>query len=99
IWTLLVLGRYADVTAPALYGRDVNLYWDLRYIPDVTAMVVQAAPVWLVVIAVVAAVLFIVVVYALIRWALGHVARTAADPRRRLLLTGVATVLVALFAM
>src|SRR5262245_10713363 len=23
-----VLGRYAEVTAPALYGRPVNLYWD-----------------------------------------------------------------------
>ena len=37
VWTVLVLGRYADVTAPALYGRDVNLYWDLRFVPDVAA--------------------------------------------------------------
>src|SRR5690242_5589357 len=48
VWALLVIGRYADVTAPALYGREVNLYWDLRYVPDVTAMVVDAAPKWLV---------------------------------------------------
>jgi hypothetical protein len=39
VWLLLTLGRYADVTAPALYGRDVNLYWDLRFIPDVVKMV------------------------------------------------------------
>ena len=25
-WTVLVVGHYADVTAPALYGREVNLY-------------------------------------------------------------------------
>ncbi len=35
LWVLLVIGRYVDVTAPALYGRDINLYWDLRYVPDV----------------------------------------------------------------
>src|SRR5436853_1548013 len=25
-WMLLVVGRYADVTATALFGRDINLY-------------------------------------------------------------------------
>src|SRR5207249_7516306 len=24
LWVLLVIGRYADVTAPALYGREIN---------------------------------------------------------------------------
>src|SRR5262245_15029479 len=37
VWLLLVIGRYADVTASALFGRDINLYWDLRYIPDVVS--------------------------------------------------------------
>src|SRR6266852_7131215 len=26
LWLALVVGRYAEVTAPALYGRDGNLY-------------------------------------------------------------------------
>src|SRR5204863_9082444 len=30
VWMALTVGRYAEVTAPALYGRGVNLYWDLR---------------------------------------------------------------------
>src|SRR5216684_418959 len=47
-WTVLVLGRYAEVTAPALYGRDINLYWDLRFIPDVVHMITRVAPTWLV---------------------------------------------------
>ena len=47
LWVLLVLGHYADVTTPALYGRDINLYWDFRYMPDVAAMVARAAPLWL----------------------------------------------------
>jgi len=44
---LLVVGRYADVTAPALYGRPVNLYWDLPHVANVTGMLVRAAPVWI----------------------------------------------------
>src|SRR5437764_2563834 len=28
VWIIFVLGRYADVTATALFGRDINLYWD-----------------------------------------------------------------------
>jgi hypothetical protein len=43
---LLVVGRYADVTAPALYGRPVNLYWDLPHVGSVIGMLVRAAPVW-----------------------------------------------------
>jgi len=29
-WLLLAVARYLEVTAPALYGRPVNLYWDLH---------------------------------------------------------------------
>ncbi len=43
---LLVLGRYADVTAPALYGRPVNLYWDARHLPGVLAMLARVASWW-----------------------------------------------------
>ena len=35
LWTVLVVGHYAEVTAPALYGREVNLYWDLRHVSGV----------------------------------------------------------------
>ena len=28
LWVVLAIGHYADVTTPALYGRDINLYWD-----------------------------------------------------------------------
>ena len=42
-WLLLILGRYVDVTAPALWGRELNFYWDLRFLPDVAAMLVGAS--------------------------------------------------------
>ena len=32
-YCLLIAGRYADVTVPALFGRPVNLYWDSQQIP------------------------------------------------------------------
>ena len=47
--TLLTLGRYAQVTAPALFGRPVNLYWDAQHLPGVAAMLAQVTPAWLVV--------------------------------------------------
>ncbi|MFO1425883.1 MAG: CDP-alcohol phosphatidyltransferase family protein [Steroidobacteraceae bacterium] len=46
---LLLLGalaRYAEVTAPALYGRAVNLYWDARHVGNVVAMLARSAPPW-----------------------------------------------------
>lgn len=57
---VLVIGRYADVTAPALYGRPVNLYWDLPHVANVVGMLVRAAPIW------VAALAFAVIAGALL---------------------------------
>ncbi|MGY9107329.1 MAG: sulfatase-like hydrolase/transferase, partial [Alphaproteobacteria bacterium] len=28
---LFVIGRYVDVTAPALFGRRIDLYWDSQH--------------------------------------------------------------------
>jgi len=43
---VLVIGRYADVTAPALFGRRIDLYWDAPHLPNVVAMFVGVAPAW-----------------------------------------------------
>ncbi|NNE37864.1 MAG: hypothetical protein HKN08_06120, partial [Gammaproteobacteria bacterium] len=34
--TLMTLARYLEVTAPALFGRRINLYWDAQYLPHVS---------------------------------------------------------------
>ncbi len=98
LWTVLALARYAEVTAPALYGRDVNLYWDLRLMPDVAAMVTRVAPVWLVALAVGVAVLVLWSVHRLFRWSFGRVtaALTEVSVRRRV--AGGAATVVLLFA-
>ena len=42
----LILGRYADVTAPSLFGRPVNLYWDLPQLPRFLWVTAQEHPAW-----------------------------------------------------
>ena len=71
--TLLTAGRYADVTASALYGRPINLYWDVRHAPTVLLMLASAAPPWQV--AAAGGVLLLVAsVFGALHWALGRVA-------------------------
>jgi Sulfatase len=84
VWSALVLGHYAEVTASALYGREINLFWDLRFVPDVAALLARPERLWVVVVAAVAALLIVVVLYKVVRWALGRVGEAMTDPRERL---------------
>lgn len=94
---VLVLGRYAVVTSPALFGRDVNLYWDLRFVPDVAAMLVRPAS-WLVTIAAVLAIVGVPYgIYRLLRWALTRVARAVIEPKARLAVLATSLAIVGLF--
>ena len=43
---LLVLGRYADVTVPSLFGRPINLYWDGANIPRFLWVAAQEKAWW-----------------------------------------------------
>ena len=97
-WVVLVLGHYADVTAPALYGRDINLYWDVRYMPDVAAMIARAAPLWLVVCVAAAAAAVLGLLYVLCRWAIRRVAAAAFDARERAPIFMGGVMIVAFFA-
>ncbi len=94
IWICLVVGRYADVTATALFGRDINLYWDLRFIPDVVSLLAKAAHVWLVLGVAIAVVMVFGVLYVVLRWALGCIAEAAADRRERIALAVVAALVL-----
>ena len=58
----LTVGRYADVTAPALYGRPVNLYWDARHLPNVGAMLAEVAKPWMLAAFLAALVAFVAVI-------------------------------------
>ena len=47
VYLLLVVGRYFDTTAPALFGRDINLYWDALQIPRVLWVTLNSYPLWI----------------------------------------------------
>jgi hypothetical protein len=86
VWVALVVGHYVDVTARSLYGREINLYWDVRYVPTVSGNLAYVAEPHLIVLVIVAAVLLPLLIYLPLRWALGCVADAAGDARARVLL-------------
>ncbi len=97
VLTLLAIGRYAEVTAPALYGRTVNLYWDAQHLPKVAAMLVEVAPPWLVAGATLGLMLLLGLVFALILWALGRVRLGLSESRPRRVMGAVAGGFAALY--
>ncbi len=100
-WVVLIVGRYVDVTAPALWGRELNFYWDLRFLPDVAAMLVAASRRALLAGSVAALVLAIVLVllYLVVRWSFAQLLRAIATWRGRVVLGALAVAGVAGFAM
>jgi phosphoglycerol transferase MdoB-like AlkP superfamily enzyme len=95
--TLLTVGRYAEVTAPALYGRPVNLYWDGRHLPRVAGMLAQVVPPWLVTVVVLGVVGLLAGVFWALRWALGRTWIALSHPLQRRTMGAVAGTLAALY--
>jgi hypothetical protein len=98
VWVVLVAGRYAQVMAPALYGREINLYWDAQYIPDVVAMTVHAAPGWIVGAAAAAVAAALSLLYTILHWAFRRVAAAIEQPPRRRALVWISGLAVIAFA-
>jgi len=98
VWMFFVIGRYADVTATALFGRDINLYWDLRFIPDVVSLLAKAAHIWLVVGALAVLILVMAILYIVLRWAIQTVTIAAMNSPTRIPLTTIASVTLVVFA-
>ena len=76
-YLMLVLGRYADVTVPALFGRPVSLYWDGQQIPRFLWVTAREHSVWLSVGVIAAVIALLASLYAVLRWAVGTVGRDA----------------------
>jgi hypothetical protein len=90
----LAVGHYIDATARSLYGRDVNLYWDLQLLPNVGAMFASVANIALVA-AVAAGVMLVPWLLSFpFRWALRRVAVSTEVPAARRLMTGFAGVVL-----
>jgi hypothetical protein len=97
LWIGLVIGHYADVTTPALYGRDINLYFDLRFMPDVAAMVVRAAPFWLIGLVVITVAVVVWLLYLAFRWAFERIVEALAMAGARLAMALLAVAVLGLF--
>lgn len=103
--TLLALGfvflvavRYADVTAPAVLGRPVNLYWDGRHAADLLRLATQTLPVWQWLALAVALPLGTVLLVALVRRAIREMAQCLAWERPRPWLLAAAAAFTLSFA-
>jgi hypothetical protein len=96
---VLVFGRYAEVTAPALYGRPVNLYWDGQHIPKVAAMLAEVGPWWLVLALFAGIFALFAALIAGIAWCLLTVTRSLARPAGRWTVGMLAGALVGAYAL
>ena len=99
VYLLLVIGRYADVTAPALFGRPINLYWDLGQIPRFLSVASQHFAAWELAATGLLVALALWALFRLLRLAIEVAARDAAPRalrcRAALGATGLAVALVA----
>ena len=98
-WVLLIVGRYVGVTTEGLYGRDVNLYWDVRHMPSIGAMFTAVATNWAVAAGVVVVAAAPVLLYAASRWCLGRLACGTADPPARRWLGAAAGLVMVLWGV
>jgi hypothetical protein len=96
---VLLLGRYAEVTAPALYGRPINLYWDSQHLPKVAAMLAAVGPWWLVGALTLGIVALLAGLIALIAWCLATVSGSLKTAAGRRAVGGLACMLVGVYAL
>jgi hypothetical protein len=96
---VLLVGRYAEVTAPALYGRPVNLYWDSQHVPKVAAMLAEVGPWWLVGLLAIGIVALLAALVAGTAWCVGTIARALRVPAGRGAVGAVGGALVALYVL
>jgi len=94
--TVLCVGRYVQVIAPALHGRPINLYWDGPHIPRVAAMLIEAVPAWVSAAALATGALLLALLFLCLRIAVaGVVQGLAANTPRRVVAGACAALLLA----
>jgi len=98
-FVVLILTRYAEVMARELYGRPINLYYDLPHVPRVLAMFAEATPAWVLLAISAGAALGLVALYGVVRWAWGRVAVAVAAPQPRVALAALALAVIAAYPL
>lgn len=102
VCTFLVIGRYLAVTAPILFGREINLYWDVPQVPRFLSVIGQPLAWWQQLLVASGVVLALWGLYRLLRALVGILARRAAPAALRsipaLAATAGAVAMVAAYA-
>ncbi|MET0680103.1 MAG: hypothetical protein ABWZ41_03805, partial [Burkholderiales bacterium] len=98
-FVVLACTRYAEVMARELYGRPINLYYDLPHLPRVVAMFAEATPVWVVIAASVGLAFGLIALFGVVRWSWGRIAVALAAPRPRMALAGAALAVTAAYPL
>nr|UOZ96503.1 hypothetical protein NCPCFENI_00398 [Cupriavidus sp.] len=80
IYTVFVFARYLDVTAPALFGRSVSLYWDIPQIPRFLWVSASEGPWWLGPLTIAGLVIGISILMGLIYWSIRMATSSLAIP-------------------
>jgi hypothetical protein len=96
-YLILVLGRYVDVTVPALMGRSIHLYWDSQHLPRVAAMFLDSVAEWQLLLGALALLALFGALVAVLRWSLDTVMAALGQPAGRRWLGALATVLIVLY--
>jgi len=95
----MCIGRYAEVTAPALYGRPVNVYWDAQHLPKVAAMLAEVASPWLLAVGALGLIVLLGALIYGLHWSLARVWDGLGAAATRRALGAFAASLVALYAV
>lgn len=98
IFLLLVLGRYLDVTVPALMGRPIDLYWDSQYVPHVVAMFLEGVVGWQEWLALLALLALLLLVAVLLYWAFRVLIAALAQAVNRRSIAVLALALLAVYS-
>lgn len=97
VLVLFAIGRYGEVTAPALYGREINLYWDARHVGALVGMLTAVAPIWAVLLGILAFIGALILLYLGARWSLRTLDEALRDRKARWGFGIAAGVLIAVF--
>src|SRR5262245_4854336 len=99
VLVLFAIGRYGEVTAPALYGREINLYWDAQHVGALAGMLTAVAPWWAVALGAIALIAVLVLLYLGARWSLSTIDSALRNRTAQIGFSAVACVLIALFVV
>ncbi len=83
LWVALLIGRYADVTAQSLWGRPMNLYWDMPHVPAVGAMLAAVATPAVIAAVLAGLILVPTLLYLPMRWAFQRIVDGTSEPTIR----------------